>query len=223
MKKKIRVLVVEDHIVVREGLCSLIAIRPDMEVAGEAGDGAEAVLKARSTQPDVILMDLVMPRKGGIEAIAEIRQDNPSARILVLTSFAEDQNVFMAIKAGATGYMLKDSSSKELIQAIQAVWRGEFCLEPMIALKVVREVSCPSEQRSVEPMTPRQLQVLKLIAQGLSNREIAEKLVVSERTVTTHVRAILARLHLANRTQAALYAIREGLAEPDQIGSNQVQ
>lgn len=214
MSETIRVLVVDDHVVVREGLCALITARPDMEVVGEAADGIEAVLKARSQQPDVILMDLAMPRRGGIEATQEIKQENANARILVLTSFAEDKNVFLAIKAGAQGYLLKDSSSRDLIEAIRAVYQGELSLQPSIALKVIRELSRPTDLPPAEqPLTGREVEVLKLVAQGLSNQEIAENLVISERTVTTHVSNILAKLHLANRTQAALYAIREGLVD----------
>jgi len=214
MSETIRVLVVDDHVVVREGLCALITARPDMEVVGEAADGIEAVLKARSQQPDVILMDLAMPRRGGIEATQQIKQENANARILVLTSFAEDKNVFLAIKAGAQGYLLKDSSSRDLIEAIRAVYQGELSLQPSIALKVIRELSRPTDLPLAEqPLTGREVEVLKLVAQGLSNQEIAEKLVISERTVTTHVSNILAKLHLANRTQAALYAIREGLVD----------
>ncbi len=214
MSETIRVLVVDDHVVVREGLCALITARPDMKVVGEAADGIEAVLQARSQQPDVILMDLAMPRRGGIEATQEIKQENANARILVLTSFAEDKNVFLAIKAGAQGYLLKDSSSRDLIEAIRAVYQGELSLQPSIALKVIRELSRPTDLPLAEqPLTGREVEVLKLVAQGLSNQEIAEELVISERTVTTHVSNILAKLHLANRTQAALYAIREGLLD----------
>lgn len=218
MNETIRVLVVDDHVVVRVGLCALITAVPDMEVVGEAADGVEAVVKARSQQPDVILMDLVMPHKDGIEAVGEIKQENPNARILVLTSFAEDRNVFLAIKAGALGYLLKDSSSRDLIQAIRDVYRGELSLQPNIALKLIRELGQPSDlSPAEEPLTEREVEVLKLVAQGLSNQEIAAKLVISERTVTTHVSNILGKLHLANRTQAALYAIREGLANSSLI------
>lgn len=213
MTESIRILIADDHAIVREGLRALIDAKPDMEIVGEAADGIEAVLKARSLQPDVILLDLVMPRQDGIEAIREIKQENPNARVLVLTSFAEDEKVFPAIKAGALGYLLKDSSPQELLHAIRDVYQGRSSLHPTIALKLIRELSRPSDlPPTEEPLTEREVEVLRLVAQGLTNQEIAEKLVISERTVGTHVSNILEKLHLANRTQAALYALREGLA-----------
>ena len=213
MTESIRILIADDHAIVREGLRALIDAKPDMEMVGEAADGIEAVLKARSLQPDVILLDLVMPRQDGIEAIREIKQENPNARILVITSFAEDEKVFPAIKAGALGYLLKDSSPQELLHAIRDVYQGRSSLHPTIALKLIRELSRPSDlPPTEEPLTEREVEVLRLVAQGLTNQEIAKKLVISERTVGTHVSNILEKLHLANRTQAALYALREGLA-----------
>ncbi|HEX9116115.1 MAG TPA: response regulator transcription factor [Anaerolineae bacterium] len=213
---KIRVLIADDHAVVREGLRTLIGSEPGMEVAGEAADGNEAVAKAAALRPDVVLIDLKMPRKGGIEAIAEIKAGNADARILVLTSFAEEENVFPAIRAGALGYLLKDSSPQQLLQAIYDVYRGESSLHPTIALKVIREISQPSTlPPAPSPLSEREVAVLKLVAQGLTNQEIAEKLLISEWTVRTHVRNILSKLHLANRTQATLYALREGLAGLD--------
>ena len=209
----IRILIADDHAVVREGLRALIEAKPDMELVGEAEDGVEAVLMARTLKPDVILLDLLMPRMDGIQAIGEIRQENPHARILILTSFAADDKVFPAIKAGALGYLLKDSSSQALIQAIREVYRGESSLHPTIARKLIREILRPSTAASAENLlTEREVGVLKLIAGGLSNQEIAETLVISERTVSSHVSNILEKLHLANRTQAAVYALREGLA-----------
>lgn len=212
--KRIRLLIVDDHAVVREGLQALIISEPEIEVVGEAADGLEAVRLARALQPDVILLDLVMPRKSGLEAIVEIKQDNPEARILVLTSFADDDKVFTAIKSGALGYLLKDSLPHELLQAIRDTHRGESSLHPAIARKLVQELNRPSDlPPSGDPLTGRELEVLKLVAQGLSNQEIAEKLAITERTARTHVVNILGKLHLANRTQAALYALREGLAD----------
>ncbi len=209
----IRVLIADDHAVVREGLRALIEAKPDMKLIGEAEDGVQAVLLARSLKPDVILLDLMMPRMDGIQAISEIKRENPDARILVLTSFAGDDKVFPAIKAGALGYLLKDSSSQALIQAIRDVYRGESSLHPTIARKLVREFNQPASAAAGGPsVTGREVEVLKLIAAGLSNQEIADRLIISERTVCVHITSILGKLHLANRTQAALYALREGLA-----------
>jgi len=217
MSATIRVLIVDDHAVVREGLRSLISYQPEMEVVGEAAEGVEAVSKARSFQPDVILLDLVMPRLGGVEAIGEIKRENPDARILVLTSFAEDDKVFPAIKAGALGYLLKDSSPQELLRAIREVHRGESSLHPTIARKLIQELSQPSDRPPTEdPLTERESEVLQLVAQGLSNQEIGQRLFLSERTVRNYVSAILDKLHLANRVQAALYALREGLTTLDE-------
>jgi NarL family two-component system response regulator LiaR len=216
MAETIRILIADDHAVVREGLRSLINYQSEMEVVGEAADGAQAVELAQSLNPDVILLDLVMPKQSGLEAISEIKKQMPQAHILVLTSFAEDDKVFPAIKAGALGYLLKDTSPQQLLQAIRQVHDGEASLHPAIARKLIQELKQPQAPPMVEdPLTAREVQVLELVAHGLSNQEISERLVISERTVRTHVSSILDKLHLANRTQAALYALREGLADLD--------
>jgi NarL family two-component system response regulator LiaR len=218
----IRILVADDHAIVREGLRALIETQPDMSLVGSAADGIEAVVLARSLHPDIVLLDLVMPRKDGLSAIADIKQENPGARILVLTSFAEDEKVFPAIKIGALGYLLKDSSPQELLQAIRSVHAGKASLHPTVALKVIQELNQPSAnlKPAQEPLTAREMKVLELVAQGLSNQEIAMRLVLSERTVSTHISSILGKLHLANRTQAALYALREGLTGSERGGGN---
>jgi NarL family two-component system response regulator LiaR len=214
----IEILLVDDHEVVRRGIGALLATEPGVNVVGEAADGEEAILRETDLKPDVILMDLEMPGVGGIEAIERIVQSNSEARILVLTSFAADDKVFPAIKAGASGYLLKDTGPEDLIEAIQQVFRGESSLHPTIARKLLTEVSQPSSgKQTIDPLTERELEVLLLIAKGKSNQEIADELVISEATVRTHVSNILGKLHLASRTQAALYALREGLASLDDL------
>ena len=211
--RRIRVLVADDHAIVRKGICALLATEADIEVVGEAQDGEQAIAVAQKAQPDVILMDLVMPSLDGLEAIRRIRACQPKARILVLTSFAGDDKVFPAIKAGALGYLLKDSGPEELVQAIEQVYRGQSSLHPSIARKVLRELSEAAEHRpDTDPLTEREIEVLQLVARGRSNREISGLLTISEATVRTHVSNILAKLGLCSRTQAALYALREGWA-----------
>ncbi len=214
----IRLLIVDDQAIVRKGVRALLDEVPGMEVIGEASDGLEAVSLAASLQPDVILMDLVMPRLDGIEAIRRILADNPAARILVLSSFAADDKVFPAIKAGALGYLLKDSEPEELITAIRNIQRGEPFLHPSIARKVLEELSHPaaSSPPTPEPLTERELEVLQLVAQGFSNQAISEKLVIGDATVRTHIGNILTKLHLANKVQAALYALRKGISSLDE-------
>lgn len=216
MGETIRILIADDHAVVREGLRTLITHTPGMELVGEAANGLEAVSLGEAFQPDVVLLDMVMPRLNGLEAIPKLKQVTPQVRILVLTSFDDDERVFAAVKAGALGYLLKDSSPQELLQAIRSVYQGQPSLAPNIAYKVIRELSQPSSlPQTEEPLTEREVETLRLIAQGLSNEEIAQKLTISERTVGKHVSNILEKLHLANRTQAALYALRQGLASLD--------
>ncbi|MFN2229835.1 MAG: response regulator [Anaerolineae bacterium] len=208
----IQVLIVDDHAIVRKGIRALLAEVDCIQVVGEAGNGQDAITLAEDLNPDVILMDLVMPELDGIEAIRQITSHREQARILVLTSFASDDKVFPAIKAGALGYLLKDSEPADLLQAIQQVHRGEPSLHPIIASKVLQEMQRPSRRPPTpDPLTDRELQVLRLVAKGLGNQEIAEQLVVTEATVRSHVSNILHKLHLANRVQATLYALQEGL------------
>jgi NarL family two-component system response regulator LiaR len=218
MTNPIRLLITDDHVVVRKGLRALLGTEPDIEVVGEAEDGRQAVAAAERLQPDVILMDLEMPGMDGIEAIRRITACQPEVQILVLTSFATDDKVFPAIKAGALGYLLKDSSPEELVQAINQVYRREPSLHPTIAQKVLQELSPPPEQGPApEPLTGQEVEVLRLVAHGQRNREIADRLGVSESAVRTHVRCILSKLHLVSRTQAVVYALREGLASLDDL------
>ena len=213
MTDSISVFHADDHALVREGVRALITTEPDMELIGEAENGADTVKRVLALKPDVVLMDLQMPVMTGTEAIIAIKEEMPNARILVVTSFADDANVFPAIKAGAAGYLLKDSSPHDLLHAIRDVYNGRSSLHPIIAHKVIQELNRPSDlPLTEEPLTARELEILRYIAQGMTNQEIGDELVLSERTVRTHVSHILGKLHLANRTQAALYALREGYA-----------
>ena len=214
MPKSIRLLICDDHAVVRRGLRSLVGVKSEMELVGEAVDGEEAVAMAKKLKPDVIIMDLIMPRKDGVAAITEIKKKDHDAKILVLTSFSDDKNVFSAIKAGASGYLLKDSSPEDLLQAIDDVYHGKSSLHPVIAQKVIHEMHQPSDLPPTDdPLSEREVEVLRNVAQGMSNQQIAQTLKIKEGTVRIHVGNILNKLQLANRTQAALYALREGLAE----------
>lgn len=216
-KQTIQVLVVDDHAIIRKGIRAVLELVPDISLVGEAENGAQAVELEKKVNPDVILMDLMMPEMDGIAAIKEIKKRQPSARILVLTNFAGEEMIFPAIKAGAVGYHLKDSSPEALIEAIRQVNQGVASLHPSIAKKVLDELNSSGRQKlSDDPLTQRELEVLRRIAQGHENRDIAEQLVISEATVRTHVSNILGKLHLASRTQAALYALREGLASLDE-------
>lgn len=212
--KKIRILVVDDESVVREGVVAILSYQQDIEVVAEAENGIQAMEAARKTKPDVILLDMVMPKQDGLATIPKLREIVPDARILVLTSFAESDRVYQTIKAGALGYLLKDSTRVQLLQAIRDVAVGQASIHPSVALKVIHEIDHPSElMYTTEPLTPRELDTLRLIARGLSNQEIATTMSVHERTIAKYVSNILDKLHLANRTQAALYAIREGLTD----------
>ena len=215
-EEKLSVLLADDHAVVRQGLRAFLELQGDIVVVGEAVDGQEAIVMAQELLPDVVLMDLVMPHVDGIEATRQICRLSPGTRVMVLTSFAEDDKLFPAIKAGAMGYLMKDVSPAELAEAVRAVHRGETPLHPEIAKKLMREFADPAVgtlQR--EDLTDRELEVLALIAQGLSNRDIAAQLVLSPKTVKTHVSNILSKLHLADRTQAAIYALKRGILPSD--------
>jgi NarL family two-component system response regulator LiaR len=204
----IRVLIADDHAIVREGLRAVISLQPGLVLVGEATNGQEVVTLALALQPDVILTDLAMPHKDGLTAIAEIRQSLPQARILVLTGLADDEHVFPAIKAGAIGYILKDAPREQLFRAITDVAQGRAYLPPQAASKLVQGLHQPA----ASTLTERELETLRLLAQGLSNEQIAWRLYVSPNTVARHVNSILTKLNLSNRTQAALYALRHGLA-----------
>ena len=210
----IRILIADDHPVVREGLQGLLSIKPGFDVIGTAEDGEEAVLQARLLQPDVIVMDLEMPRKNGMEAIKEIRAAHDNAKTLVVTSLTDDNKIFAALDAGALGCLLQDSSPQELIRAIRDVNRGEMALHPAIARKLLNQQNKQDDAES--SLTEREIEVIKLVAQGLDNPEIAEKLVISLPTVRSHVTNILNKLGLSNRTQAALYALRHNLVTLDE-------
>ncbi len=218
MNSPIRVLIADDHEIVRKGIRALLATKRDIQVIGEASNGIEAVAQTLNLQPDVVLMDLVMPKMDGIQATREITAKQPGTHILVLTSFSADDQVFPAIEAGALGYLLKDSGPQELIQAIRKVHNGEPSLEPDIARKVLAELSgSPQKPLTRDPLTAREVDILRLIAQGQSNKEISGGLSITEETVHAHVSNILRKLHLASRTQAALYALREGIASLDDV------
>ncbi len=213
--KKIRILVVDDENVVREGFVAILRLSPDMQVVGEALNGIEAVQMARKTKPDVVLLDLIMPQQDGLTTIPQIKELLPDTRILVLTGSAESDRVFQAVKSGALGFLLKDATRVQLLQAIREVASGQASIPPNIAVRVMQEINNPSKTLfTSDPLTPRELETLKLLAFGMSNQEIAEQLGVHERTVAKYVSSVLEKLQLANRTQAALYAMKEGLTEP---------
>jgi two-component system, NarL family, response regulator LiaR len=214
-RRSIRVLVVDDHPIVRRGLCAEINLDPDMQVVGEARDGVEAIELARALQPDVILMDAVMPRKNGIEATAEIISEFPMARVLVLTSFTEDERMLAALKAGAMGYILKDRHPEEVLQAIRDTYDGKSYLNPNIARRLLRDLPTSSDDTPEEILTARELEVLGWIARGTPNKEIAHAMGVQEATVRAHVGNILGKLNLANRSQLVLYAVKKGLVKQD--------
>ena len=213
---KIKVLIVDDHQVVRQGLRTFLELHEDILVVGEAGDGVSAVEMVRQLKPDVVLMDLVMPRLDGIEATRQVKALEPGVKVIALTSFTEDEKVFPSIQAGASSYLLKDVSPDDLVDSIRAVFRGEARLHPDILRKLMQQVAVqapPARQVPVETLTERELDVVRLVAKGWSNHEIAQSLVISEKTVKSHISNILGKLQLDDRTQLAIYAIKNGLAD----------
>ena len=222
--KKIRVLLVDDHALVRQGLRIFLEMQNDMEVVGEGSNGAEAVELAARLDPDVILLDLLMPKMDGVEATCKIMESNPQARVLILTSFGEDDKVFPAIRAGAQGYLLKDIQPRDLVQAVRETYQGKAQLHPNIARRLMDVVSGEAPVKPAQPaslpkelkeLTEREREVLELIAKGLTNREIADKMVISEKTVKTHVSNLLDKLGLEDRTRAAIWALKHGLGSED--------
>jgi DNA-binding NarL/FixJ family response regulator len=206
----IRILIADDHAVVRQGLRMFLSLDPDFEIIGEGVDGRQAVELARSLHPDIVLMDLLMPALSGVEATAIIRRELPDVEVIALTSVLEDKSVVDAVRAGAIGYLLKDTEADDLIRAIKAAAAGQVQLSPQAAARLLREVRAPENP---DTLTERETHVLRLLALGQSNREIAQALSISEKTVKTHVSNVLAKLNVTSRTQAALYAVRIGLVE----------
>lgn len=206
----IRVLVADDHAMVRRGIATLLAAEPDIEVVAEAANGLEVLAKVARFRPDVVLLDLVMPAMDGLDTIRSLARERPGTRVLVLTGFEGDEKVFPAIRAGADGYLLKQSGPEEVVRAIRQVYRGQCPLHPTIARKVLSEISSPNSVPA-EHLTRREIDVLRLLTEGHSNQEIAARLVLSEATVSGYVSSILDKLNLTSRTQAALYALRAGL------------
>ena len=211
MTAPIRVLIVDDHTVVRDGLQALISAEAGMQVVGAAADGIEAVRLARELNPDVILLDLVMPRMDGVQTTLEIKRDNPEARILVLTSFAEDHQVFSAIKSGAMGYLMKDTSSEELIQAIRDTYHYRPAMQPKIARKLMQDIQSQDTKENENALTEREIEILQLVALGKTNQDIARQLIIAPGTVKAHTASIYRKLDVANRTEAVARARQFGL------------
>jgi DNA-binding NarL/FixJ family response regulator len=219
--ERIKVLIADDHRVVREGLVAILKTKENIDVVGEAQDGQEAVEKARALLPDVILMDVSMPRMGGVEATRIVKREFPHMGIVALTMYEEQQYIFDLVRAGATGYLLKDTDSSQIVAAIRSIYRGESLIHPSVASKILAEFSLLAQRKGRKPswvehdLTEREITVLRLVADGKTNKEIANNLDLSEKTVKNHVRNIFHKLHVYDRTQAAILAIRKGLIELD--------
>ena len=219
MADPIRVLLVDDHAVVREGLRSFLELQDGIEVVGEAGDGSEGVAAAERLRPDVILMDLVMPRLDGVGAMRELRRRLPAARVIVLTSFTDDAKLLPAVQAGASGYLLKNAQPQEIARAVRAAHAGDALLDPHVAARLLESIAEPAGDAPGEALTRREREVLGLIGRGFSNKRIALELGIAEKTVKTHVGHVLAKLGVSDRTQAALHAVRAGLVADGPRGS----
>ncbi len=216
MSERIRILIVDDHPAMREGLRAILESQPDMQLVGEAQDGNEAVSRALALKPDVIIMDMLLPNKDGVEATREIMRNDPQARVLVLSSYLDDDKIFGVIKAGAKGYMIKEASSQELRQAVRAVYQGKSALDPAVQRKLV-DLLAQADHKTPsigDNLTGREREVLQLMARGLTNQQIASELSIEKGTVRYHVSNILEKLGFTNRTQAVLYAVENGLAKP---------
>jgi DNA-binding NarL/FixJ family response regulator len=211
MTNAIRILVADDHPVVRDGLAAILNTQPDFEVIGEAGTGLEVVEQAAALQPDLILLDLEMPELDGVGALERLREANPNIRVIVFTAFDTDERILAAVRAGAQGYLLKGVPREELFNAVRVVYAGGSLLQPVVASKLMRQVSQPGQE--AEPLTPREMEVLNLLAQGLQNKEIAAELMISQRTVKFHVSSIMSKLGAGNRTEAVALAAQQGLVE----------
>jgi two-component system, NarL family, response regulator LiaR len=212
--RPIRVLIADDHAVVRQGLRTFLELQDDIDVVADVSDGEDALAEVRERSPDVVLMDLVMPRVDGVEATRRIREERPSTRVIALTSFLDDDKLFPAVRAGAAGYLLKDVEPQELVKAIRTVYAGEALLHPAVTARLMAEFADRGHSPARDDLTGRERQVLGLIARGLSNKLIARELGISEKTVKTHVSNLLAKLGVTDRTQAALLAVRERWVEP---------